>query len=242
MNSGILLIDKPSGITSHDVVDQLRQSFAHKKIGHAGTLDPLATGLMVVLVGKEATRLSDHFRGKDKTYIINFDIGYVTDTLDSDGKITQQKDSMDPSIHIPYDTFKEALHEFPETYDQEVPLFSAVKVQGHKLYSLARNQSPLLNEIEIPKRTVNIWDKKLLDYNVEYLNAYPYGMIEATMSAGTYTRAFLRDLGLRLQVPMTQTGLRRTTSGSFSVDDALPLYAVTEDDIIPVKEIEAAIV
>ncbi len=237
--TGYLLIDKPQGITSHDVVYQVRRVTGVKKVGHAGTLDPLATGLLIVLVGKAATKQSNQLIGLDKCYEINMDLGYATDSLDTDGQITE-KLSLNDNLLQTLDSEKivTTISGFEKTYSQTVPLFSAVKVDGRKMYKLgykARHENKQ-QKVTLPKRTVTIYS--ITDIKVNRTeDSYPHVSFIAHVSSGTYTRSLVRDIGKALNIPATQTALRRLSIGPFSVNKSIRLNEVTKNDIIPVERL-----
>lgn len=233
--TGILLIDKPPGLTSHDVVDEIRKLTGVKKVGHAGTLDPAATGLLVVLVGRSATRLSDKLRGTKKTYILQMKLGITTDTLDLDGEIIHKLPSDSPKLYISKDQFETVVNSFHGTYQQQVPWFSAVKVDGKKLYELARSSNIKNHGINPPKRKITIHGIKLLDFQIGK-DKYPSATIETTVSSGTYTRAIVRDIGQKLDVPTVQTSLRRIQQGKFSIEQANSLKEITTNNLIKLSD------
>ncbi|NTV30491.1 tRNA pseudouridine(55) synthase TruB [candidate division WWE3 bacterium] len=237
VNNGILLIDKPSGITSHDVVDRIRKITNEKKVGHAGTLDPLATGLLIILVGKQATRLSQKLIGYDKRYLITTALGFTTNTLDTEGIMTDQLDPMSDRIKTAARKFKEAAHSFIGKYEQEVPSFSAVKIGGNKLYDLARKKPEELQKITLPKREVTIYAIETTS-SPPTQEGYPQVIIDCTVSSGTYTRALVRDISQKLEIPMVQTALRRIRIGNFDISQAKTLEDVTPSDIIPLSSLQ----
>ena len=234
--SGIVLIDKPTGITSHDVVDHVRRITGERRVGHAGTLDPLATGLLIVLVGRSATRLSDVLRGHDKTYTIGALIGYSTDSLDADGTITEKWPLEDPRVATTRKDIESIIAKFPKTYEQEVPAFSAVKVEGRKLYEQARRGESISI---LPKRTVHIHNLVLEEFH-EKSSSYPQFTLTAHVSSGTYTRSLLRDIGILLGKPVTQVSLRRLQIGQFDVKDAVLMDDMKIDDVIPLERLGLA--
>lgn len=207
---GILLIDKAKGRSSFSLIPVLRRMLGVKKIGHAGTLDPFATGVMVLLIGRNYTRLSDQFLCNDKEYEAEVRLGITTDTFDSEGKVTAE------SGHVPtLEEILSALKQFQGEVDQIPPMFSAKKRQGKKLYELARKGQ------EVEREAVKITLKsEFLSYN------YPYLHLRIACSKGTYIRTIAYDLGLLLGCGAHLTNLRRTKSGNFSLNQC-----ITETDL-----------
>ena len=221
MKSGILLIDKPAGKTSFYLVYILRKLTGIKKIGHAGTLDPLATGVMVMLIGREATRLSDKFIGHHKTYETTIFLGARTTTLDSEGDICETS-PFQPSL----EQVKEALSDFQGSTFQTPPMYSAKKVQGKKLYDLARKGE------EIQRKPCQVWMQiDLLEYT------YPLLRLKVHCSSGTYIRSLADDLGSQLSCFGHIQQLRRIQSGPFSIEECHALENITKD-AIPLRTID----
>ncbi|SMC20407.1 tRNA pseudouridine55 synthase [Desulfacinum hydrothermale DSM 13146] len=208
MPSGLLLVDKPEGWTSHDVVHRLRKWFKWKKAGHCGTLDPFATGLLVVCVN-EATRIADQLVGQDKSYRFSMRLGVETDTLDRTGRITGRYDG--PPVS--HQALVEALRAFEGPQLQQVPKFSAVKVKGRRLYEWTRAGVA----VERPKRPVIIHRLQVIRYQ------WPDVECDITCSKGTYVRQLAEDVGAQLGCGAHVTALRRTASGPFALEDALSL-------------------
>ena len=212
MNSGILLIDKPIGKTSFFLVRVLRKITGIRKIGHAGTLDPLATGVMVMLVGKEATRLSSKIIGHDKTYEMTILLGSKTTTLDTDGDIIKECDLI-PS----HEEVSKALIKFQGVTNQTPPMFSAKKIDGKKLYELAREGK------EVARKSISVTMKiELIDYS------YPNLKLRVECSSGTYMRTLADDLGEELGSFGTTSQLRRIKSGPFNIKDCIELDKLEE--------------
>jgi tRNA pseudouridine55 synthase len=202
---GILLVNKPRGATSFSLVHSLRKILGVRKIGHAGTLDPFATGVMVMLVGRQFTKLSDELLSKDKEYLAQVYLGTTTDTFDCDGQIQST------SPHIPpLDDIEKALEYFQGTIEQIPPMFSAKKVKGKKLYELARKGQVI--ERQSVKVDVNT---RLISYN------YPYLELQIKCSKGTYIRSIAHDLGQQLSCGAHLTALQRTRSGAFHLQDCV---------------------
>jgi tRNA pseudouridine55 synthase len=203
--AGILLVDKPKGRTSFSLVGELRRRLGVKCIGHAGTLDPFATGVMVMLVGREYTRLSDSFLGCAKEYLTEVYLGAATDTYDCDGVITFQSPLI-PTL----EEIQTALLSFQGTIQQIPPMYSAKKIQGKKLYELARQGK----EVERQPVAVTL-QTHLISYQ------YPYLHLEVECSKGTYIRSIANDLGQQLRCGAHLTNLQRTRSGSFHLSQCL---------------------
>lgn len=204
-HSGILLVNKPKGKNSFALVAALRRILKVKKIGHAGTLDPFATGVMVMLVGKEYTRLSDQMLCADKEYLAHVHFGIETDSYDCTGKIVRQSDIV-PSD----DELKRALGHFQGSVEQIPPMFSAKKRQGKKLYELARKG--VVVEREPVKVSMEV---HLLKYE------YPIAEIQVSCSKGTYIRSIAHDLGVFLGCGAHLSALQRIRSGIFHIDNCL---------------------
>lgn len=202
-SSGILLVDKPKGKTAFSLVARLRKILNIQKIGHAGTLDPFATGVMVMLIGKEYTRRSDEFLCQDKEYIAEVLLGASTDTHDCDGVIQQTSDCIPSQEEI-----NQAIEKFQGEIEQIPPMFSAKKVNGKKLYELAR-KGKVIERLPVK---INVYTH-LLNYN------YPYVNLAIKCSKGTYIRCIAHDLGLALGCGAHLTNLRRTRSGSYRIEE-----------------------
>jgi len=208
--SEILLIDKPAGPTSHDIVDQVRRIYKTRKVGHAGTLDPFATGLLIVAVGK-ATKDIQRFVGLDKTYEATARLGATSDTYDLTGQITEVKTQ---NLASQQET-QTALLSFLGGYEQKAPAYSAKKVGGQKLYEMARRGEDV--EHLRPTKKVDISAIELLDYS------WPDLKFRVTCSSGTYIRSLAHDLGEKLGCGAYLTELRRTRVGEYKVEDAKKL-------------------
>ncbi|MEB3287203.1 MAG: tRNA pseudouridine(55) synthase TruB [Vampirovibrionales bacterium] len=222
---GVLNIHKPQGLTSHDVVDRLRKLFSFKKIGHLGTLDPMATGVLPVCFG-QATRLIEYFPS-DKQYTAQITLGKTTDTLDAEGEVQESRDTSG----VTQEAIDQALEKFRGTYDQEVPLYSAVHHQGKKLYEIARGGNEADTEaVELPYRRVTIsrLDQLLVDGlgNDGINTPNPVLMVQVACSSGTYIRSLARDIGEALGCGAHLSGLIRTHHGSFTLRDAMTLEAL----------------
>jgi tRNA pseudouridine55 synthase len=211
--SGVLVIDKPIGLTSHDVVQIVRKGTGIRRAGHTGTLDPRASGVLVVLIGP-AVRLSEYVSASDKRYQATIRLGSATDTYDSEGMITSESSSN----HITEEKFDEILQTFVGEIEQVPPPYSAVKVKGRKAYEMARKGE----EVELEPRKINVYSLELLEW------APPEVVIDAYCSSGTYVRSLANDLGNALGTGAHLIGLRRTKSGRFTLREAVPLRKLKE--------------
>ena len=218
---GIILVDKPKGITSRDVVNEISKKFHTKKVGHTGTLDPIATGLMIVCINK-GCKLVPLLTNHDKTYLATVKLGIKTDTYDITGKVLEENNNYKLSREELIDT----LNSFKGSYMQEVPIYSSIKVNGKKLYEYARNNIP----VELPKRLVDIYNIELIDYNNDSFS------FRVSVSKGTYIRSLINDISNKLNIPMVMEDLRREIVGDFNIDNAKKLEQINECDIIPVKD------
>lgn len=223
---GILLIDKPKGITSRDVVNEVVKKLHTKKVGHTGTLDPIATGVLVICVGK-ATKLVNYLTSTEKEYIATVELGTKTDTLDNTGNILEERESKYSKEQI-----IEVLDSFKGKYEQEVPIYSAVKVNGKKLYEYARNNE----EVVLPKREVEIKDVILLN-DAKYEKGKTIFKFKCTVSKGTYIRALINDIATRLNTVGIMTDLRRTKQGKFNIQDCINIDSVELDSLIGIIDI-----
>jgi tRNA pseudouridine55 synthase len=205
---GFILIDKPEGITSFDVVARLRRLTGEKRIGHAGTLDPFATGLLLVAVSRECTRELQKFVGLDKTYEATFVLGARSSTDDIKGEISEPVST----THLTKKQIEEALKSFTGPIKQVPPTYAAIKVQGKKLYELARAGTPTLVE----PRNVTIYSIESLST----LSAFSTLSLRIHCSSGTYIRSIARDLGNLLGVGGYVSELRRTSIGPFKIEEA----------------------
>lgn len=209
--NGILVINKESDYTSRDVVNILNKELNTKKIGHTGTLDPLATGVLVVCIGKY-TKLVDKITCYDKEYIATIKLGIKTDTLDITGKVLESNDT----ICVDKQEVINTLQSFLGRSMQEVPRYAAVKVNGKKLYEYARKNE----DVVLPKREINISEIELLDCNNEKIS------FRTVVSKGTYIRSLIQDICGKLGVLGTMSKLTRTRQGKFTIDDAYSLQDV----------------
>jgi tRNA pseudouridine55 synthase len=208
---GALLVDKPSGCTSHDVVDRVRRHFKLKKVGHCGTLDPNATGLLILVLG-QATRLSEKFMSSDKVYEGDLKLGEATDSYDSDGEITGSL----PVLPMTLDQLNAETTAFLGDQYQMPPMVSAVKVKGVPLYKLARQGQ----EVERQARLIHVYNFKFTSYEE------PIAHFRLACTKGTYVRTIAHELGQKVGCGAHLTTLRRLASGKFDVADATPLATV----------------
>lgn len=204
--NGILVVNKPKGLTSRDVVNRISKVLHTKKVGHTGTLDPLATGVLILTIGK-CTKMSDFLTSKFKEYEATFVLGYETDTLDMTGKPTQKSDKS-----VTEEEIDSCIKSFEGEYLQEVPAYSAIKINGKKLYEYARSGQT----IDLPKRKVEVHLQEI-SYSREKIH------IRVRVSKGTYIRSLIRDIGRKLGTYATMTDLCRTEQGKISLKDAYTL-------------------
>jgi tRNA pseudouridine55 synthase len=229
---GALLIDKPSGPTSHDVVDAIRRKFGIKKVGHCGTLDPAATGLLIIVLGR-GTKLSEKLMGDDKVYEGTIKLGEATDSYDADGELTASL----PVPPLTLDQLNEEAATFIGDIMQVPPMVSAIKKGGVPLYKLARKGV----EVEREPRLIHIYNFRFTDY------AEPLATFKLACTKGTYVRSVAHDLGQKLGCGAHLAALRRSVSGKFDVADAKPLdeilnlsSAALEKRVIPFLKLAAA--
>ncbi|MEN6408683.1 MAG: tRNA pseudouridine(55) synthase TruB [Anaerolineaceae bacterium] len=210
--SGVLVVDKPVGLTSHDVVQIIRKGTNIRRAGHTGTLDPRASGVLVVLIGP-AVRLSEYVSASDKRYQAILQLGTTTDTYDADGRVLSSS-----PVNITEAQFEEALSKFVGEIEQVPPPYSAIKVQGRRAYDMARNGE----EVDLAPRKIQVYNLELLEW------APPEAVIDVYCSSGTYVRSLAHDLGETLGCGAHLVGLRRTKSGRFTLRDAVPLRKLRE--------------
>jgi tRNA pseudouridine55 synthase len=210
--SGVLVVDKPVGLTSHDVVQAIRKGTNIRRAGHTGTLDPRASGVLVILIGP-AVRLSEYVSASDKRYQAILHLGTSTDTYDAEGTVV----STAPVI-ISEPQFDETLKSFIGEIKQVPPPFSAVKVKGRKAYEMAREGE----EVDLAPRMIQVYNLELLEWSP------PEAVIDVYCSSGTYVRSLAHDLGEQLGCGAHLVGLRRTKSGRFTLRDAVPLRKLKE--------------
>lgn len=218
---GALLVDKPAGPTSHDVVDAIRRKFGIKKVGHCGTLDPGATGLLIIVLGR-GTKLSERLMGDDKVYAGAIKFGVVTDSYDADGEILET--NAVPPLTV--DQLNEAAAAFVGDLMQTPPMVSAVKKDGVPLYKLARRG------VEVPRepRLVHIYSFRFMNYEP------PLGQVRIACTKGTYVRSLAHELGRILGCGAHLATLRRVTSGKFEVGDAVPLDEILKWTVVELEK------
>ena len=202
--NGILIVNKSDGFTSRDVVNKLSKVFNTKKIGHTGTLDPIAKGVLVVVLGKY-TKLCEDLTQTYKEYIATFKLGILTDTLDITGNIIDEK-----ICNVSEEEIRNVISSYKCIYNQEVPIYSSVKINGKKLYEYARNGE----EVTLPKREVDIKSIEVLEINKDIIK------IKCLVSKGTYIRSLIRDIGESLNTHATMIDLIRTKQGIFDIKDS----------------------
>ena len=221
---GALLVDKPVGCTSHDVVDDIRRRFGIKKVGHCGTLDPNATGLLIIVLGR-GTKLSEKLMSDDKVYEGDIKFGETTDSYDVDGKVTATL----PVPPLTLDQLNEAAATFVGDLQQIPPMVSAKKQGGIPLYKLARKGIEVVRE----PRLVHIFNYRFTAY------AEPLAKFRVACTKGTYVRSLAHDLGIKLGCGAHLATLRRVTSGKWDVADALTLDAILA---LPIGELEKRVI
>lgn len=205
--SGVIVVDKPLGMSSHDVVQVIRKGSGLRRAGHTGTLDPRATGVLVVLVGP-AVRLSEYVSAADKRYQATLRLGSATDTYDSEGKVTHSG-----KVKVTEEEFAELLKRFTGEIEQVPPPYSAVKLQGKKAYELSRKGEA----VDLKPRKIHVYRLEILEWDL------PDVTIDVMCSSGTYVRSLAHDIGNVLGCGAHLIGLRRTKSGRFTLRDATPL-------------------
>ena len=223
--NGFLIVDKPKGLTSQTVCLKLKKELGANKCGHNGTLDPNATGVMVVAVN-QATKLIKLVNEHDKEYIATILFGLDTDTLDIDGNITDEV-FMEPSIEL----IKEKMDLIKAKKTQIPPLTSAIKINGKKLYEYQRKGI----EIDIPEREVTLYDYEIVS-DLRFINNHYEIDIKVNVSKGYFIRSMARDLGMLLGGKAIIKELRRTKSGIYKIEDSIPLDKIEKNNIIPIKE------
>jgi len=212
--NGILVVNKDKGMTSRDVINILNKKFNTKKMGHTGTLDPIATGVLVVAIGNY-TKLVNELTSSYKEYEAQMKLGILTDTLDITGNVLDKKDyKVDKKQVI------NILNSFLGKSIQEVPIYSAIKVNGKKLYEYARNNE----EVTLPKREIDIKYIKLLDFDGENIK------FKVMVSKGTYIRSLIRDIGIKLNTYGVMTSLKRTKQGIFDIKDSYTLENIDNNN------------
>ena len=222
-NNGILIINKDKDYTSRDVVNVISKEFGTKKAGHNGTLDPLATGVLVICLNRY-TKLNKLLASNEKEYIAEVTLGIKTDTLDIEGTVLEKKET-----YINKNDLEKALQKFVGDYEQEVPIYSAIKVNGKKLYEYARSGE----EVILPKKKVTIKKIELLDFEGDKFT------FKCLVSKGTYIRSLIRDILDDLGVIGTMSNLTRTKQGIFAIKDAYSLEEVRKGNykLLNIKDV-----
>ena len=221
--SGLLLVNKPVGITSFKLVHIIKKKLNVKKAGHCGTLDPLASGLMIVLIGKH-TKLQDKFMKQDKVYYATIKLGIKTDSGDLDGKIISQSDFS----HVTKDSIENACKSFVGKIEQIPPMYSALKVNGQKLYELARKGIT----IERKPREITIYDIELADFKEDTFS------IRVKCSSGTYIRTLSEDIGTKLNTDTVLIKLVREEIGKYKLKDAVNIEDIKENTLEHLQQID----
>ncbi len=220
---GLLIINKRKNMTSRDVVNIVEKKLNTKKVGHTGTLDPLATGVLVIAINK-ALKLVDDITSLNKEYIAEVTLGIKTDTLDITGNILDKQDN----INIDKEKLIQVLNSFVGKYNMEVPLYSAVKVNGKKLYEYARNNE----KVDLPTKEVYINSIELLDINN---NTFTF---KCNVSKGTYIRSLIRDICKKIGIIGTMSNLIRTKQGILSIENSIDIDDINENTkLIPIEDI-----
>lgn len=227
--NGILLVDKEAGMTSRDVVNKVGRILDTKRVGHTGTLDPMATGVLVLCVGN-ATKISELITSYDKEYIAGVTLGIETDTLDIEGAVLSEVSN----VEVTKEQIEESLKLFVGKIEQEVPKYSAIRVNGRKLYSYARNNI----EVELPKREIEIYELSLVG-DLEAADGKIKFKIKCHVSKGTYIRSLARDIGLKLGYPSCMSSLRRIKQGNFKIEDCHTLDDIEKNnyEMLKIKDI-----
>lgn len=227
MINGIIVIDKPKNVTSRDIVNKVGTLLHTKKVGHTGTLDPLATGVLVLTVGK-ATKISEILTASKKEYIAEVILGIETDTLDITGNILKEENT-----NYTKEQIEEVLLSFIGTYTQEVPIYSAIKVNGKKLYEYARNKENVI----LPKKEVTIEEIKLIHLSNE--NEKTHFSFSCIVSKGTYIRSLIRDIANKLNTIGTMANLRRVCQGDFKIENSYKMEDIEKGtyQIISIPEV-----
>jgi len=227
MISGILIIDKPTKFTSNQLIQKIKRQFNFAKVGHAGTLDPLATGVMVVLVN-QATKLSDLLLNQTKKYLVTVKLYQATDSYDADGQIIETA----PNLNLTEADIKKILTKYNDYhYDQIPPIYSAIKKDGKKLYEYARQGET----VELTPRKVTIMETKFVNYDRDKAEF----SFESTVSKGTYIRSLVVDITKDLQTIGHIVKLTRTQSGSFTLEQAIKYDEIKIEDLIPTIKVIA---
>lgn len=222
---GIIVINKPKGYTSRDVVNIVGKALHTTQIGHTGTLDPMATGVLVLCVGK-ATKMVELLTSESKEYEVELKLGFETDTLDMEGIVLREENVP----NLTKEKIEETLNQFLGFQKQEVPIYSAIKVNGKKLYEYARNNQA----VELPIKDITIYDIELISYQKDTIRFKTY------VSKGTYIRSLVRDIAYKLGTVGTMTALNRTKQGMFSIEDAYTIEDI-KNNAYKIQKIEESL-
>lgn len=212
--NGIILVNKDKDMTSRDVVNILSKKFNTRRLGHTGTLDPIATGVMGIAIN-DGLKIVDFLINDSKEYIATVKLGISTDTLDVTGNILEEENN----YSLSKEQLIEVLNSFLGKYLQEVPIYSAVKVNGKRLYEYARENI----NVELPKREIEVFNIELIDLNADEFS------FRVKVSKGTYIRSLIRDIGIKLKVPCCMKSLQRTIQGNFKIEDSYTLDEIKND-------------
>lgn len=225
--NGVIIVNKEKGYTSRDVVNIISKKLKTKKVGHTGTLDPLAEGVLVICIG-DATKLVDVLTNLDKEYVAEVVLGVQTDTLDITGEILKVENVLKSDEEI-----KVALNKYSGTYEQEVPKYSAVKINGKKLYEYARENV----DVVLPKRQVKVNMIELI--KTQIIDSKTNFKFKTSVSKGTYIRSLIRDVAYELKTTGTMTSLVRTKQGQFDINDSYTLDQINNDEykLLSIKEV-----
>ena len=226
MISGLLVVDKEKNMTSRDVVNEVSKIFKTKKVGHTGTLDPIATGVLVLTIGK-ATKLNELITATEKKYQVEAILGLKTDTLDITGNVLKKENT-----NFTKEEITNTLNSFLGSYNQEVPIYSAVKINGKKLYEYARNNE----SVTLPKRMVEI--KEIVLDDINYIDNQTIIKFTCLVSKGTYIRSLVNDIAIKLNTVGTMKNLRRIKQGEYSIDKSYKLNDIRNNNyqIISIKK------
>ena len=226
MINGLLVVDKEKDMTSRDVVNEVSKIFKTKKVGHTGTLDPIATGVLVLTIGK-ATKLNELITATEKKYQVEAILGLKTDTLDITGNVLKKENT-----YFTKEEITNTLNSFLGSYNQEVPIYSAVKINGKKLYEYARSKE----NVTLPKRVVNI--KEIVLDDINYIDNQTIIKFTCLVSKGTYIRSLVNDIAIKLNTVGTMKNLRRIKQGDYLIDKSYKLNDIRNNNyqIISIKE------
>ena len=220
MKDGVLFVNKDEGKTSREVVNEISKIYKTKKVGHTGTLDPMATGVLIICLGKY-TKLVNLLTSYEKEYVATMKLGIKTDTKDRTGNILKQE-----KVSVTKEQIENVFQNFPRKYLQEVPKYSAVKVKGKKLYEYARENK----EVELPKRQVEIFSLKILDMQKDRIT------FQTKVSKGTYIRSLIEDIANRLSTVAVMESLQRISQGNVNIKDCLTLKEINQNT--PLKQLD----